>query len=222
MKPICDLKHLQHGDHLCLLYRSVEEQKNVLGPFIKEGLSRGEFCLYITDEHLDPDLAGLLASDGIDLIRLRQEGSVQLFSRYQTFLRYARFEPSLMMEFFERLLEQTLAKQFSGARIIIDMSWALAIGCDQLILFEALLNEHIMPWKMTTLCQYHINRFASGILHDVLRTHPLALIGEHVCPNFYCEPTSLILSDPRGDARVEWMMDTLKKAASMIGKDCKR
>ena len=70
MKPISDLKHLQHGDHLCLLYRSVEEQKNVLSPFIKEGLSRGEFCLYITDEHLDPELTSLLASDGIVLVRL--------------------------------------------------------------------------------------------------------------------------------------------------------
>ena len=126
------------------------------------------------------------------------------------------------MEFFERLLDQTLAKQFSGARVIIDMSWALTIGCDQLIIFEALLNDHMMSWKMTALCQYHINRFASGIVQDVLRTHPLALLGEHVCPNFYCEPTSLILSDSRGDARVEWMMDTLKIAASMIGKYCTR
>ena len=222
MKPISDLKHLQHGDHLCLLYRSVEEQKNVLSPFIKEGLSRGEFCLYIADEHMEPELAGLLASDGIDLLRLRQEGSVQLSSRYQTFLRYARFEPSLMMEFFERLLDQTLAKEFSGLRVMIDMSWALSIGCDQLIAFEALLNDHMRPWKMTTLCQYPIDRFASRILEDALRTHPLALLGEHVCPNFYCEPTSLILSDPRANARVEWMMDTLKKAASMIGKNCKR
>jgi hypothetical protein len=222
MKPISDLKHLQHGDHLCLLYRSVEEQKNILSPFIKEGLSRGEFCLYITDDHMDPELANLLASDGIDLLRLRQEGSVQLLSRYQTFLRYARFEPSLMIEFFERLLDQTLAKQFSGARVIIDMSWALTIGCDQLITFEALLNDHMMPWKMTTLCQYHLDRFASRILQDVLRTHPLAVLGEHVCPNFYCEPTNLILSDPPADARIEWMMNTLKKAAPMIGKNCKR
>ncbi len=76
--------------------------------------------------------------------------------------------------------------------------------------------------KMTTLCQYHIDRFASRVLEDALRTHPLALLGEHVCPNFYCEPTSLILGAPRTDARVEWMMDTLKKAAPMIGKNCKR
>lgn len=222
MKPISDLKHLQHGDHLCLLYRSVEEQKNVVSPFIKDGLSRGELCLYIADEHMDPELADLLASGGIDLLRLRQEGSVQLSTRYQTFLRYARFEPSLMMEFFERFLNQTLAKQFSGLRVMIDMSWALSIGCDQLIAFEALLNDHMMPWKMTTLCQYHIDRFAPRILEDALRTHPLALLGEHVCPNFYCEPTSLLLSDPRANARVEWMMDTLKKAASMIGKNCTR
>src|SRR5436309_8664282 len=92
MKPTSDLKHLQHGDHLCLLYRSVEEQKNVVSPFIEEGLSRGELCLYIADEHMDPELADLLASDGIDLLRLRQEGSVQLSTRYQTFLRYARSE----------------------------------------------------------------------------------------------------------------------------------
>jgi hypothetical protein len=222
MKPISNFKHLEHGDHLCLLYRSVEEQKNAVSPFIKQGLSRGELCLYIADEHMDPELADRLVSDGIDLLRLREEGTIQLSSRYQTFLRYARFEPSLMMEFFERLLNETLAKEFSGLRIMIDMSWALSIGCDQLLTFEALLNDHMTPWKMTTLCQYPIDRFAARVLEDALRTHPLALIGEHVCPNFYCEPTGFILNNPGTDARVEWMMDTLKQAASMIGKDRKR
>ncbi|MES4786655.1 MAG: hypothetical protein C4294_13460, partial [Nitrospiraceae bacterium] len=189
MKPIFEIQELQHGNHVCLLYRSLTEQKNVLVSLLKEGIDRSELCLYIVDEQLEPELAKRLAADGIDLVRLQQEGTLQILNRYQTFLRYARFDPVLMRELFERLLEQTLAKKFTGLRVIADMTWALVTGCDQLIAFEAMLNNHIPRWKMTQVCQYNLERFAPPIILDVLRTHPVALLGEHICPNFYSEPS---------------------------------
>src|SRR6476619_6190169 len=98
MKPIFDVNELQPSDHVCLLHRSPAEQKDSLIPFIKQGVVRHERCLYIADEVLDPELKTVLADGGLDLLRLRQEGSLQVLNRYETFLRYARFEPVLMLE----------------------------------------------------------------------------------------------------------------------------
>lgn len=216
MKLTFDIKDLQHGDHVCLLYQSSAEQKNMVGSFIKDGLQRGELCLYLADEGIDSGLARLLAAEGVDMLRLQQEGSLQVLNRYQSFLRYARFEPILMREFYERIFRETVMDRYSGLRVFADMTWALSIGCEQLITFEALLNDFLPQWKMTHLCLYNIERFAPNILQDVLATHSIAVINGHVCPNFYYAPDFVIgKHDPK--VKLQWMLNTLKKA-SVMGK----
>jgi DcmR-like sensory protein len=220
MKPIFDVSELQHGDHVCLLHRSAAEQKDTLIAFIKEGITRHERCVYIVDEVLDPELKSVLADGGLDLLRLRQEGGLQILNRYETFLRYARFEPILMVELLEQTLKGTLASDFAGLRVIADMSWALSIGCDQLIAFEAMLNEYLPKWKMTYLCQYSRTRFASHILVDVLRTHPVAIVDGQVCPNFYYEHSALMLGKEGSAGRVDWMTNRLRQTSTLL-KGCK-
>jgi hypothetical protein len=216
MKPIFDVNELQPSDHVCLLHRSPAEQKDSLIPFIKQGVVRHERCLYIADEVLDPELKTVLADGGLDLLRLRQEGSLQVLNRYETFLRYARFEPVLMLELLEQTLKGTLASDYDGLRVIADMSWALSIGCDQLIVFEAMLNEYLPKRKITYLCQYNRTRFASHILVDVLRTHPIAILDDQICPNVYYEHPGLMLGKEGSAGRVEWMTNTLRQTSMLL------
>ena len=220
MRPIFDLSEVQHGDHVCLLHRSPAEQKDSLIAFIKEGITRHERCVYIADEVLDPELKSVLADGGLDLLRLRQEGSLQILNRYETFLRYARFEPILMLELLEQTLKGTLSSDYAGLRVIADMSWALSIGCDQLIAFEAMLNDYLPKWKITYLCQYNRSRFAPHILVDILRTHPIAIVDGQVCPNVYYEHPGLMLGKEGSAGRVDWMTNMLRQTSTLL-KGCK-
>ncbi len=46
---------------------------------------------------------------------------------------------------------------------------------------------------------------------NVLRTHPLAIVGEHLYDNVYFEPAALVLGGADLDRpRVEWMRDRLR------------
>jgi hypothetical protein len=121
-----------------------------------------------------------------------------------------------MFEFFERTIETTLAKKFTGLRVASEMAWSLSTGCDQLIPFEALLNDHLSRWKITLLCGYPLPRFAPHIVRDVLRCHPVAWLPDQLCPNFYYEPPELVLSPDSSEARMEWMIGTLKKASALL------
>ena len=109
-----------------------------------------------------------------------------------------------------------MASDYAGLRVIADMSWALSVGCDQLITFEAMLNDYLPKWNVTCLCQYNRSRFASHILVDVLRTHPIAILDGQVCPNVYYEHPGLILGKEGTAGRVEWMASMLRKTSTLL------
>jgi len=216
MKLPHEIKDLHHNDHVCLLYNNFEERKKSLLPFLREGLSQGEFCMYIADEQTPAEIVALLQSAGFNAARLREQ--VQLLTKYQSFLRYARFEPILMLEFYERSLQQAISRGYRGLRVAAEMTWALSVGCDQLIPLEALLNDYLPRWNMIALCQYNLPRFPPHILQDVLRTHPLALIEDEVCSNFYYEPAGLVLGRQDATARFQWMIARLKQLSALLAK----
>ena len=215
MRNITDIKELEQGDHVCLLHATSAERTQSLLAFLKDGFSRNECCVYISDDATTAEIGSLLTGVGYDVAQLMQQGIFQPLTKYQTFLRYARFEPILMVELLERGLQQAQERGLAGIRVAAEMTWALGIGCDQLIPFETLLSDYMPRWKATYLCQYNLARFPSHIIKDVLRTHPLAILGEHLCPNVFCEPSNLVLSPENSDARVKWMMGTLKQLAGI-------
>ena len=79
------------------------------------------------------------------------------------------------------------------------MTWALGpeSGCDRLIEFEARLNEFLVESRSVIVCLYDRRRFDPAVIHDVLRTHPVVVLGDQVYSNPYYEPPELVLSDER-------------------------
>jgi CheY-like chemotaxis protein len=64
--------------------------------------------------------------------------------------------------------------------------------------------------RLTGLCQYDRRRFSPEIIRDAIRTHPVVVLRNEVCPNHLYEPPELFLNGHSTDKRVEWMMSRLK------------
>ncbi len=45
------IKELTVHDHVCLVYKTNEEQFRYIVPFIKIGLERGKKCVYVVDDN---------------------------------------------------------------------------------------------------------------------------------------------------------------------------
>ena len=45
------------GTHLCLFYQTAEDLIDILVPYFKAGLRNNEFCLWITSEPLNKEVA---------------------------------------------------------------------------------------------------------------------------------------------------------------------
>ncbi|HEX2077081.1 MAG TPA: MEDS domain-containing protein [Longimicrobium sp.] len=205
---------LRQGDHVCLIYETAREQLAASAPFIRDGLDRNEYCIYITDDRTSGEVMDALAAAGIDTGAEIGRGALMVGTKRKAYLRDGTFEPEGMVEFLRELAEAALARGFSGLRITGEMTWALGAetGCDRIVEYEALLNQYFPGSHALAICQYNRERFSADVIYDVLRTHPKAILGEAVCPNLYYEPPELVLGGSSMPHKVEWMVSQLKRA----------
>jgi two-component system, chemotaxis family, sensor kinase Cph1 len=197
--------------HICLYYETAAEQQAILTPYLKRGLEQGDCCIYVADERTVQAVVDELRAAGLKLDRLGEHGAMQVLTKYETFLRYARFEPHLMFEFLEKTARTAVRNGFRGVRISAEMSWALSTGCERLIEFETLVNDHLMTWNMTLLCQYNLTRFTPQILAEILKAHPFVQMDQRTCENVYYEPTDMLLRHDPDARRLRWMLDTVRR-----------
>jgi signal transduction histidine kinase len=214
------LTSLKQGDHVCLIYKNITEQMAAAVPFIRQGLARGERCVYIAADHAVEEVVQALAAAGVDVGQERQRGALRLLTKADAYLRSGEFDSQAMIDFLRQVENEALADGFSGVRIAGEMTWVLGPkgGLNRLIEYEAMLNHFLMNSRSEILCQYNHSRFESPCVHDVLLTHPLAILGEQVCSNPYYEPPELVLDrEPLATSahtakRVDWWIQQLRRA----------
>ena len=92
------------------------------------------------------------------------------------------------------------------------------IAHDRLLEYEVLLNRFSANSRSVILCQYNRERVSPAVIHDVLLTHPLAILGDLACPNPFYFPPDLALRWPAQPTaelmakRVDWRIRQLKEA----------
>ncbi len=214
------LSELRPGDHLCPLHDDETEQTIVAVTLLKHGLMRGERCVYAAEESMFLPLLNALAEAGVDVERERGRGALQLLTESETYLHSGSFAPQTMIDFLGGLERAALKDGFTGLRYLGVMTWALKhnIDGDRLIEYEAAMNRFLLNSRSVICCQYCRPRFDAAVIHDVLRTHPVAILGKLFCPNPYYEPPELLLRpEPASIAeykrkRADWWIARLKSA----------
>jgi nitrogen-specific signal transduction histidine kinase len=212
-----ELRLLQHGQHLCLLYDSTADCWATLVPFFKEGLARGERCIFGECEDPEESARVLLARAGIGIEREEQRGSIRITTDGRSGFLGGHFEVRAELDLLEALDQQALSDGFTGVRFSAEMPSSprgeLYRDVD-LLEFEARVNEVISRHKIIGICRYDLRRWPAALLQKVLVVHPKAVIGPLVCPNTYYEPLEMALGHCPQEERVRWMMDQICRARS--------
>lgn len=208
-----ELKRLGHGDHLCLVYENPEEQWNAVVPFIADGLARNEACLYLVDDRGLEDVRQAFISRGVDVGAHERSGQLSFATKRETYLSSGSFDAQAMIAFLASTAQQALDAGRTGFRVTAEMTWALGpeCGCERLIQYEAVLSNFYPGSNVSGLCQYNRKRFSAGVIRDVLRTHPIAILGDQVCPNLYYETPAMVLGQGSPEERVDWMIQQLQR-----------
>ena len=163
----------QQGDHVCTVYRSPEEQLRAATEYIREGLERGERCLYICCEHDVATFRRAMQKAGIDVLFEEARGAFVLRTKHDGHLKGGSFSPAAMIALLEAAVQDALNDGFNGLCVGGDMTWLLdeAPGSDKVVEYEAALNHFFQSHRALGLCQYHRTMPATLLDHS-LATHP--------------------------------------------------
>jgi hypothetical protein len=185
--------------HVCAFFNSADEEYRVLLPFIKEGFERGDKAVHVLSEERRAEHLERLSSVGIDVDSTQATGQFELKNNAQTYLQEGRFDPARMLDAFEQLASGRAAQGFASSRIVCHMDWAVDSGTygEQLVEFESQVNQVWRRHDDTVICTYDLAKFGGDTVIDILRTHPLIIIGGILHHNPFFVPPEQFLPELR-------------------------
>ena len=193
--------------HICALFNSVDEEHRVLRSFIKEGFDRGEKAFHIVDPRLRDEHLMRLGEAGIDVEGAIGSGQLQVRVWQECQFRGDRFDQDAMLALIEDVLQSGAGAGYRLTRFLGHMEWALLDkpGLDELsfVEFETRVNYLSPKYEDPLICAYNLSKFSARLMLDVIRTHPVVLIGGMLQQNpFFVSPDQLLLElRERGTAR---------------------
>ena len=185
--------------HVCAFFNSDDEEYRVLLPFIKDGFECGDKAVHVINPAQHPDHLRRLAAAGIDAAAAQDSGQFELRTNTETYLRDGRFDQDRMLEFFELLASGDTNRRFPLSRIICHMEWA-ADGrshLDDVVEFESRVNDVWHRREDAVICTYDLAKFRGDTVIDIMRTHPMIIIGGILQHNPFFVPPKEFLREIR-------------------------
>ncbi len=182
--------------HVCAFFNGNDEAFRVLLPFMKDGLACGDKVVHVINPGERCEHLHRLTAAGIDTTAAEQSGQLELRTNTEAYLRSGRFDQDRMLEMFEELASGNAKGAFPLSRIVCHMDWA-ADGrshIDDLVEFEARVNDVWSRHEDAVICVYDLARFGGDTVIDIMRTHPMILIGGILHRNpFFVPPAQFLL-----------------------------
>jgi len=190
---------LSEARHVCAFFNSGDEEYRVLLPFIKDGFECGDKAVHIVNPDRRRDHLQRLAAVGIDTTAAQQSGQFELRTNTEAYLRDGRFDQDRMLGVFEQLASGNAKGGFPLSRIVCHMDWA-AEGrsyVDNLVEFESRVNDVWRRHDDAIICVYDLAKFGGDTVVDIMRTHPVIIIGGILQQNPFFVPPEKFLRELR-------------------------
>jgi hypothetical protein len=182
---------LRHHFHACAFVKGPTEERAVIDPFLVEGMRRGEKAVYIVDpQRRDEHEARLEASaPSPDLLEVTTWNDAHL--------KGGSFDQQRMMSALEELIRDHAATGRPPMRLVGQMGWVFSSppGIEQLVAYEASVNEVLNRGKTPTVCVYDAGRLSGSMMMDLLRAHPLTVMNGVLHENPFYTPADEMLRD---------------------------
>lgn len=183
--------------HVCALFRTQEQEDKVVIPFLKEGIDRGERVFCISGTEMRTHLLQKLRLTGIEVAMAEKRGQLKIEPSGQTIVRSGRIDPDAMVSRLEDILTQGRKLGFGLTRFVGRMEWVREnnVGIYELVEYEKRINHILRKFNDPVICAYDLSAFNTGVLVDILRTHPVAIIGDVAAENPFFDSPEAILQE---------------------------
>jgi MEDS: MEthanogen/methylotroph, DcmR Sensory domain len=183
--------HFQDHFHVCAFVNGPAEERSIIDPFFEEGLKRGEKAVYYVDPTQRDEHEA----------RLRKSASApdmfEVTAWEDAHLKGGSFDQDRMMAGLEEMIRDHAATGRPPVRLVGQMGWVFSSppGIEQLVAYEASVNEVLNRGRTPTVCVYDVRRLSGSMMMDLLRAHPLAVVNGILHENPFYTPADEMLRD---------------------------
>lgn len=185
-----DREELAPGEHACFLYRNDQEMIAVARKLWGQCRKEGWKLLYIARVNPREFVERMFRDEGSPPGALDQ--GIRIITSDDSEFQLAFSTVSVALKFISQEIREAREHGFSALLILretppipSDTHSSQRLVSDMAGI-EALLAEK----TLLLVCEYHVEKFPATVLQDVLRTHPVAIIGTEVVDNLFYIPSS--------------------------------
>ena len=191
--PSTALAHAQFREHFhaCAFVNGSEEERAVIDPFLVEGMNRRQKSVYIVDpRHQHEHRARLRPSAPSPEL-------LEVTTWNDAHLRGGTFDQERMMAGLADMIRDHAATGRPPMRLVGQMGWIFSSppGIEQLVAYEASVNDVLNRGKTPTVCVYDVRRLSGSMMMDLLRAHPLTVMNGVLHENPFYTPAEEMLRD---------------------------
>lgn len=186
---------LSRSCHVCAFFHSKEEEYRVLMPFIKDGFDRGDRAFHVVDAKHRAAHLERLAQEGIDVANAQDQGQLEVRRWDEAYIQDAHFDQYRMIQTIKDALDPAKKPPGKLTRLVANMEWALEDlpGVHDIVEYETRLNHVLPAYHDPVVCTYDLSRFDAGVVIDIMRTHPMVIVGGILQENpFYVPPDEML------------------------------
>jgi len=187
-------------NHVCAFFNTIDEEHRVLGSFYKDGFDRGEKATHIVDSENREAYLNRLGEAGVNVQAMMDTGQLEVLPWTDMYVRDHRFDQDAMLASVETLIQSGAAAGYARTKLVgHHMDWLFVDkpAVDNLIEYEARLNDVLSKYDAPVICNYDLSKFGASVAIDIMRTHPLVIIGGLLRENPFFVPPDQFLDEMR-------------------------
>jgi hypothetical protein len=183
--------HMHQHFHACAFVMGSSEEQAIIDPFFVEGMKRGEKAVYIVDPDCREEHQARLSSSA------PRDDLLEVTTWNEAHLKGGSFDQDRMMTTLEELISSHAATGKPPMRLVGQMGWVFSDppGIEQLVAYEATVNEVLNRGKTPTVCVYDVRRLSGSMMMDLLRAHPLTVMNGVLHENPFYTPAKEMLEE---------------------------
>ncbi|MCK1311825.1 MEDS domain-containing protein [Bradyrhizobium sp. 45] len=186
---------LREHRHVCAFFCSANDEYNTLLPFICDGLDCGHRAFHVLPERHVDDHVTRLRSAGIDVEAAQRSGQLEIALPQDTYLRTGRFDKEDMLNLIQQVLGNGAALGFPLTRMIAHSETALDNwkSRNDWAEYEMRLNGVLSNFDDAVICTFDVHLLNTALAIDILRTHPVVVMGGVLVENsFFTKPEDFL------------------------------
>ena len=186
--------------HVCAFFNDIDEEHRVLRSFIRDAFDRGDKVTHLVDPGTREQHLKRFAEAGINVNEMMDTGRLEVPPWTDMYVRDHQFDQDSMLASVETLLQSGAAGGYELTRLVgHHMDWVFREkpATNNLVEYEARLNHVLSKYDDPVICTYDLSKFGASVAMDIMRTHPLVIIGGLLRENPFFVPPDQFLDEIR-------------------------